>query len=86
MEYIEINFDNIGEMIEQYGIDVCRFFEKEQLCDDKLRELTASASVTEGTLDRVKYELRRAEAMRNIAEGFVLALLLQKINSKIFND
>lgn len=90
-DYIETNFDGIYEMLEQYKIGVGRLVEKWDKLDDKLRDvldvkLRQGANVTEKELDTLKEEWARAKAMYSMADGFILALLLQKINSKIFID
>lgn len=90
VDYIETNFDGIYEMFERYKIGVDRLAEKWDKLDDKLRDvldvkLKQGANLTEKELDTLKKEWARANTMYNIADGFILALLLQKINSKIFN-
>lgn len=86
MDYIEINFDNICYIIDDNNIDIDRFAEKEQFLEEKVSKLEKSASATKKEIEEAKFEHRRADTMRILAEGFVLAVLLHKINSKIFND
>lgn len=82
-DYIEKNFDGIFEMLEQYEIEPDRLAEKWDKADEKVRR---SVNATKDELDTLKLECKRADAMHSMANGFLLALLLQKINSKIFVD
>lgn len=84
-DFIETNFDGILEIFELYNVGADRLAEKWNELDDKLRD-KQSANATEDELSTLQQEWVRANAMLDMANGFILALLLQKINSKIFVD
>lgn len=86
MNYIEKNFDNVTDMIAAYDLDVDRLAIKEIKAEETIERLKKCDNTTKDEIDQAKFEHRRANAMFEMAKGFVLALVLQDINSKIFNN